>query len=646
MVRLLNDFIFPFTAIVGQENIKKALILNAINPSIGGVLIKGEKGTGKTTAVRALADLLPPITTVKGCAFNCDPEDTSSLCDLCKSDDIQVEEKKMKVVELPLGSTEDRVVGSINIEKALKEGIKSLEPGLLAEANRNILYVDEINLLDDNLVDVLLDAAAYGINIVEREGVSITHPSKFILVGTMNPAEGELRPQLSDRIGLHIVVSSIIDLEDRVKIMERREEYERNPQIFKSKFQDNQEKIREKIIQARQILKDVEVSHDLMEIIAQLCMDIGVDGHRADIAILKTAKTIAAYNNQSVVNEDHVKEAALLVLGERFHNTSYDKDKLKKQMEQAKSELSKDKQNQQQKKTPPTGGESKKRGMKLKTKENEENTVKEEYQEADIKKLLRMKGKKKKKLYGKRVESKTIKGRYVKSKLPKNASNDIAIDATLRAAAISSKDSIKIKSDDIRHKVRKHGAKASIALVVDISGSMFSDRKANRVKGILNRLVEDINRHQDKISVVGFKGEEAEIIIPTTRRASSFQEQLDNIRVGGTTPLASGIHKGYEILKKEKLRGEYVPMMIILTDGMPNIGIKEGPVQDALKVANKLKEEEIPTIIINFEKAVKFGHEFNMDLALASGGRYYDVEQLSDPGSAVSKILEYERKQV
>ncbi|HTX61238.1 MAG TPA: VWA domain-containing protein [Methanobacterium sp.] len=645
-MRLLNDFIFPFTAIVGQENIKKALILNAINPSIGGVLIKGEKGTGKTTAVRALADLLPPITTVKGCAFNCDPEDTSSLCDLCKSDDIQVEEKKMKVVELPLGSTEDRVVGSINIEKALKEGIKSLEPGLLAEANRNILYVDEINLLDDNLVDVLLDAAAYGINIVEREGVSITHPSKFILVGTMNPAEGELRPQLSDRIGLHIVVSSIIDLEDRVKIMERREEYERNPQIFKSKFQDNQEKIREKIIQARQILKDVEVSHDLMEIIAQLCMDIGVDGHRADIAILKTAKTIAAYNNQSVVNEDHVKEAALLVLGERFHNTSYDKDKLKKQMEQAKSELSKDKQNQQQKKTPPTGGESKKRGMKLKTKENEENTVEEEYQEADIKKLLRMKGKKKKKLYGKRVESKTIKGRYVKSKLPKNASNDIAIDATLRAAAISSKDSIKIKSDDIRHKVRKHGAKASIALVVDISGSMFSDRKANRVKGILNRLVEDINRHQDKISVVGFKGEEAEIIIPTTRRASSFQEQLDNIRVGGTTPLASGIHKGYEILKKEKLRGEYVPMMIILTDGMPNIGIKEGPVQDALKVANKLKEEEIPTIIINFEKAVKFGHEFNMDLALASGGRYYDVEQLSDPGSAVSKILEYERKQV
>lgn len=346
----MKDFIFPFTAIVGQDNIKKALILNAINPSIGGVLIKGEKGTGKTTAVRALADLLPPINSVKGCVFNCDPEDTNSLCELCRSDDIQIEEKKMRVVELPLGATEDRVVGSINIEKALKEGIKSLEPGLLAEANRNILYVDEINLLDDNLVDVLLDAAAYGINVVEREGVSFTHSSNFILVGTMNPAEGELRPQLSDRIGLHIVVSSIMDLEDRVKIMERREAYEKDPQKFREKFSKNQEEVRQKIIKARKILKDVEIPHELLEVIAQLCMDMGVDGHRADIAILKTAKTIAAYNEQIMVTEDHVNEAALLVLGERFHKASLDEDKVKKQMEQAKSELSNDKTDQESKK--------------------------------------------------------------------------------------------------------------------------------------------------------------------------------------------------------------------------------------------------------------------------------------------------------
>ncbi len=644
MVRLLKNLIFPFSAVVGQENVKKALILNAINPSIGGVLIKGDKGTGKTTAVRALADLLPPIKVVKGCSFNCDPDDEDSLCESCSSGEMQVEEKSMRVVELPLGSTEDRVIGSINIEKALKEGLKALEPGILADANRNILYVDEINLLDDNLVDVLLDAAAYGVNIVEREGVSITHPSNFILVGTMNPAEGELRPQLSDRIGLHISVKSIMDLEERVKIMERREEFENNPNAFREKFRDKQDEIQHKIIKARDILKQVKVSRDVMEVIAHICMDMGVDGHRADIAILKTAKTIAAYQNQNEVDNNHVEEAATLVLGERFHKSSYDQDKIKKKIEKAVSELAqkKEEENKQENKKKPQEG-AKKRGMKLKTLEKEEQKVEAEDEGVDIKKLLKMKGKKKRRLYGKRVDSKTQKGRYIKSKIPGDVSGDIAIDATLRAAALGSQGSIKVKSGDIRHKVRKHGAKASIALIVDISGSMFSEKKANRVKAILNSIIEDTNRHQDRISVIGFKGEEAEVIIPTTRRASSFQEQVDNIRVGGTTPLASGLKKGFEVMKKEKIREEYVPMMIILTDGMPNVGIEKGPVKDALKIADDLKNKEIHTIVVNFERSVKYGHDLNMELALASGGRYYDVEDLKNPETVVSKILDYER---
>jgi magnesium chelatase subunit D len=706
-VRLLKNLIFPFTAIVGQDDVKKSLILNAINPSIGGVLIKGDKGTGKTTAVRALADLLPPIKVIKGCAFNCDPDDEDSLCDSCKTDGFEVEIKNMRVVELPLGSTEDRVVGSINIEKALKEGIKALEPGILADANRNILYVDEINLLDDNLIDVLLDAAAYGVNIVEREGVSVAHPSNFMLVGTMNPAEGELRPQLSDRIGLHITVHSIMNLEERVTIMERREEFEKDPSAFKEKFEKKQGLILESIVTAREMLKKVFVSKDIMGVIAYVCMEVGVDGHRADIAILKTSKTIAAYQNMDEVNIDHVEEAALLVLGERVQKSSRNKNKINQMVQKAMEDISKKKKEKEEKQnsdkqedrsgneqslegtqqagdqkektennrpkqesgekpeklkhqenqTVQDQGEhapesldnknpdTKEKGKKLKSLEKEEDINSCE-QGIDIKKLLKIKGKKKRKLYGRRVDSTTQKGKYVKSRLSKDLKNDIAIDATIRAAAMSSNGFINVKSEDLRHKVRKHGAKASLALVVDLSGSMYSERKAERVKDILVNVIEDAGRQGDKISVVGFKGKEAAVIIPTTKRATSFREHIDNITIGGTTPLASGMKKGFEILKKEKFKQEYVPMMLILTDGMPNVAVDENPRKDALKIAGELKENEIHTIVVNFELAVKYGRDMNMELAMASGGRYYDLEDITNLGCAVSMILENERNDI
>lgn len=710
-MKLLKNLIFPFSAIVGQENIKKALILNAINPSIGGVLIKGDKGTGKTTAVRALADLLPSIKVVKGCPFNCDPDDKSSLCDSCISEDMEIEDKKMRVVELPLGSTEDRVLGSINIEKALKEGIKALEPGILAEANRNILYIDEINLLDDNLVDVLLDAAAYGMNVVEREGISLSHPSRFILVGTMNPAEGELRPQLSDRIGLHIVVHSIMDIKDRVEIMARREEFESDPESFVDKFREEQEEILENILSARKLLKNINVSSEIMKAIAHVSVSVGVDGHRADIAILKTAKTIAAYNNHVEVTYEDLEEAMILVLGERLPK-SYEQEKIKQMLEKAISEMDEDEEEEKnQEKTPesedqsqenscnssnetnpeseeepnevpedeesdgeedgdltpeenqeeeetdeeqnktasilpepteqPEGENEEKKRMKLQSKEDEE--VDSDTEEIDIKRLLKMKGTKKNRLYGKRVDSKTQKGKYVKSKLPKKDSRDIAIDATLRAAAIRSNGSIKVENDDIRQKVRKHSARASIALVVDISGSMFSQRKANKVKGILNQLIDDTSRYNDRISIIGFKGQDAEVIVPATRRAISFKDHVDNIKVGGTTPLASGIKRGFEVLKKEKTVRKYVPIMIILTDGMPNVGLDGHPIRDAIEVAKSLKENDITTIVVNFEKSVKYGRSTNMEIALASGGRYYDLEDIKDAKGAVSKIIEYER---
>lgn len=220
---------------------------------------------------------------------------------------------------------------------------------------------------------------------------------------------------------------------------------------------------------------------------------------------------------------------------------------------------------------------------------------------------------------------------------------DVAIDATLRAAAVRSEGSIKVESQDLRHKVRKHGARASIVLVVDISGSMFTQGKANRVKGMLGSVIEDAKRHNDKISVVGFKGQNAEVIIPTTRRAASFKEQVDNVTVGGTTPWLQVLKRVLRSLK-EKIKGEYVPMMLVLTDGMPNVAIEEGPIRDAIRIAKDLKDKEIHTIVVNFERAVKHGRNLNLELALASGGRYYDLEELKNPETAVSKILDHERE--
>ncbi len=320
--------IYPFTAIVGQEKMKLALILNVINPTLSGVLIRGEKGTAKSTAVRALAEILPEIQVVENNPFQLSPEEVREQ----EGDLFQVAgreqpasdgrpatiRRKVRVVELPVGATEDRVVGTLDLEHALKKGEKRIEPGILASAHRGILYVDEVNLLDDHVVDVLLDSAAMGVNTIEREGVSFSHPARFTLVGTMNPEEGELRPQLLDRFGLCVHIEGIHELESRVEIMERRAAFEEDPERFVERWAPASRELTERIQRAGELYPQVEMDRSHLSEIARYCLDVGVDGHRGDIVILKTSKTLAAYHGRTRVEEEDIGQAAELALPHRI----------------------------------------------------------------------------------------------------------------------------------------------------------------------------------------------------------------------------------------------------------------------------------------------------------------------------------------
>ena len=325
--------VYPFSAIVEQEDMKKALLLNAINPKIGGVLLRGEKGTAKSIAVRALTHLLPQIKVVANCPFHCDPHSESNLCDTCtdriaKGEKLGISTRQIPLVELPIGATEDRVVGTLDIERAIKTGEKHFEPGLLAAANRGILYIDEVNLLDDHLVDVLLDAAAMGVNYVEREGVSFRHSAQFILVGTMNPEEGELRPQLLDRFGLAVDIKGIPEQEAREEVIRRRIAFEKDSLSFIAAWEDEQKRVREQIGEAKKLLPKVHLGEEMLKLITQICIDFAVDGHRADIVMHKTAATLTAYYGRGEVGKEDVKEAAELALLHRRRRQPFQEPEL------------------------------------------------------------------------------------------------------------------------------------------------------------------------------------------------------------------------------------------------------------------------------------------------------------------------------
>ena len=325
---MAKNFLYPFTAIVGQEKMKEALILNIINPSLGGVLIRGEKGTAKSTLVRALANLLAEREE-NSCEFHCEPDKIDNYCSQCsekylKGEKIEKHKSTMKVINLPISATEDRVVGTLDIEYAIKTGEKKFEKGILAQSNRNILYVDEINLLDDHIVDVLLDSAAMGVNTIEREGISYSHPAKFVLVGTMNPEEGDLRPQLLDRFGLVVDVIGERETSKRVEVIKRRLDFEAEPEKFIKKYLVEEEELKNRIENSKKRLNNIKCSDEIYELAAKISIALNVDGHRADIAVVKTAITIAAFENREEVIKEDILRAAVLALPHRMRKTPFE----------------------------------------------------------------------------------------------------------------------------------------------------------------------------------------------------------------------------------------------------------------------------------------------------------------------------------
>ncbi|TFF89749.1 MAG: VWA domain-containing protein, partial [Promethearchaeota archaeon] len=558
---------YPFTAIVGQELMKLALILNAINPKIGGVLIKGTKGTAKSTAVRALADLLPEIDVVVDCPFNCNPNNLKESCHACQHKIIEnklnkndIESRKMRVINLPINATEDRVVGTIDIKKALEEGLKALEPGILAEANRNILYIDEVNLLADNVADVLLDSAAMGINIIEREGISIHHPSNFILVGTMNPEEGNLRPQLLDRFGLSVEAKPILNIDQRVQIIKYAEEYHIDPHEFHDRFESQQKILRKKIVNARKIIDIVQISEEQLKNIAKLSVQLEIDSHRADITINLTAKTIAAFNGREKVIDEDIKTAAKLALAHRLRKLPFEENEIN---EEQIDEIFDEKQSlDANNSVSPDSTEN--NGNELYNLKEQTFDLNKSFQAEKI--LDKKRTKKQMNTSGQRLLHLTQdkKGKYITGQKPKKfnfgSSNDIALVQTLNVAALEPENrnaikkgqKIKVNEEHVRVKRRIGKSSYLIIFCVDASGSMGANDRMKAVKGVIFSLLQSNYVYRDKVSLVVFRGDEAEVILPPTRSTDLAYKFLKVIPTGGTTPLIIGLSKALNIALEEK----------------------------------------------------------------------------------------------
>ena len=591
--------VYPFTAIVGQEMAKLALLCVAVNPTIGGVLLSGDKGTGKSTLVRALADLLPEIEVVDGCPFNCNPRNPLEMCDECyrkfrdNRGKLKIAKRKMRVVDLPLSITVDRLVGTLDIKRAIREGIRALQPGLLAEANRNILYIDEVNLLDDYIADVLLDSAAMGWNIIEREGISVRHPARFILVGSMNPEEGELRPQILDRFGLYVNIEAINDPGQRMEIVRRVEEFHSDPEGFYRKYMGKQEELRRRILRAKEILPRVEISDDMLKLLAETVIRMGVRTHRAEIVTVKTAKTIAALEGRERVTMEDLKKAMELALPHRMKARPFEQIRPPEQPPM-----------------PTGGGEGGHRGHERRGGEGMDvrGTLGAEarlvpgdhsivYEPGNVELVAKygrgsLRSSSLLQARGSRDERATVIDHphgypisYVQPRKPSQA-RDIDITATICHAAMRSRGPpIRIEPEDVRVRVRKSRVPRLTVILLDSSGSMAVMRRIRIAKAIGIRLVEQSYAKRDNLSLICFRGTEAEVVVPITRQYSKVVEALRGLPTGGRTPLSSALYKLLVLARCFRMKNRNgVVRAILITDGKANVPMYGRPIKEELEM--------------------------------------------------------------
>lgn len=629
--------VYPFSAIVGQETLKSALLLNAVDPRVGGVLIRGEKGTAKSTAVRALAAILPPLEVVEGCPFGCDPGEPSRWCDECRArrdeGPLGTSTRASRIVELPVSATEDRLVGTLDFEAALKRGERAFHPGLLAEANRGILYVDEVNLLDDHLVDTLLDAAAMGVNTVEREGVSHAHPARFILVGTMNPEEGDIRPQLLDRFGLSVDVEAVREPESRVEIVRRRHAFEEDPTGFALQWSDAERDLRTRLSHAQTRLSGVRIPEEALYAIADLCIRAHVDGHRADSVMARAAAAHAAWEGRAAVELADIEKVAQLVLAHRVRvhahsapraDTDALRDALTRALAGAGAEAEPSAETQS---AGPGEGQSSIFEALGATAEPAEAAFSGAAMTADLDRARRS-------IRGRRQESVSSDGtgRYVRSE-PAGPSpgvgNDIALDATIRSAVTRSPalqgDSdlaVRITPADLQRKVRTRKVGACIVLCVDASGSMGAASRMESAKAAALELLKDAYQRRDRVALIAFRGDDAQVLLPPTASIELANLKLRSLPTGGSTPLAAGIQRSLEVLAEETRRNpETVPWLVLITDGRGNVGLDGGVGSlDAQAAASQVKAQGVHAVVIDTGSSA--GGEAARAIAAAAGAEY------------------------